>query len=260
MRRRHLRPLGVTAAAALAFASLAGFAPVPTSPGGDSPGDRLAAREGVSERVSDLRLDTPLSTADGGSVLDQSLVGPDADGRVIVRLRPEAVSKLDLGASASAAAKQRLAQEQRALIDRVRRLDPGVKVIAQTQVVLNAVFVDVNPDVLPQLAKDPQVERIAPIGTYTLDLSTTVPYIGAGAVQDTGTTGKGVKVAVLDSGIDYTHAALGGSGDVADYNGNNPDVIEPGTFPTKKVVGGYDFVGSVWPNGPEVSDPDPLDD
>jgi minor extracellular serine protease Vpr len=26
------------------------------------------------------------------------------------------------------------------------------------------------------------------------------------------------------------------------------------------VVGGYDFVGSVWPNGPEMPDPDPLDD
>jgi subtilisin family serine protease len=65
---------------------------------------------------------------------------------------------------------------------------------------------------------------------------------------------------VFDSGIDYFHANLGGSGDPAEYAANDPNVIEPGTFPTAKVVGGYDFVGSVWPNGPEMPDPDPLDD
>jgi subtilisin family serine protease len=47
---------------------------------------------------------------------------------------------------------------------------------------------------------------------------------------------------------------------IAEYDGNDPTVIEPGTFPTAKVVGGYDFVGSVWPNSPEMPDPDPLDD
>jgi minor extracellular serine protease Vpr len=60
-----------------------------------------------------------------------------------------------------------------------------------------------------------------------------VPYIGASAVQASGFTGKGIKVAVLDSGVDYTHAALGGSGDPADYAANDPTIIEPGTFPTE---------------------------
>jgi minor extracellular serine protease Vpr len=87
-----------------------------------------------------------------------------------------------------------------------------------------------------------------------------VPYIGASAVQDFGFTGSGIKVAVLDSGIDYTHAALGGSGDPADYFNNDPTIIEPGTFPTAKVVGGYDFVGGEWPIGPLLPDPDPIDD
>jgi subtilisin family serine protease len=65
-------------------------------------------------------------------------------------------------------------------------------------------------------------------------------------VQAQGFTGNGIKVAVLDSGIDYTHAALGGSGNPADFAANNPDIVEPGTFPTAKVVGGYDFVGGKW--------------
>ena len=52
---------------------------------------------------------------------------------------------------------------------------------------------------------------------YQMDLSETVPYIGAKLVQDLGVDGSGVKVAILDSGVDYTHAALGGGGTLADY-------------------------------------------
>ena len=51
-------------------------------------------------------------------------------------------------------------------------------------------------------------------------------------------------VADVDTGIDYTHENFGGPGTVAAYNANDPNFIEPGTFPTKKVIGGYDFVGS----------------
>jgi subtilisin family serine protease len=104
------------------------------------------------------------------------------------------------------------------------------------------------------------VVRIAPVGNYELDLAETVPYIGSTAVQAKGVNGKGIKVAVLDSGIDYLHAALGGSGNPADFASNDPNVVERGTFPTAKVVAGYDFTGSIWPNGPEAPDPDPLDD
>ena len=96
-----------------------------------------------------------------------------------------------------------------------------------------------------------------------MTLTETVPYVGATAVHAGGRDGTGVKVAVLDSGIDYLHAALGGSGNPAEFAANNPTIIEPGTFPTAKVVGGYDFVGSTWTGAtgspPLAADPDPLD-
>lgn len=61
-----------------------------------------------------------------------------------------------------------------------------------------------------------------------LDNTWGVKRIGAGTVHDGGNKGTGVKVAVIDSGVDYNHPDLAG-----------------------RVVGGYDFVNS---------DTDPLDD
>ena len=60
-----------------------------------------------------------------------------------------------------------------------------------------------------------QAARVAPVGNYEKALDETVPYIGATAVQNQGYDGTGIKVAVIDSGIDYLHANLGGSGDPA---------------------------------------------
>ena len=51
-------------------------------------------------------------------------------------------------------------------------------------------------------------------------------------------------VALVDTGIDYTHADFGGPGTERAYNRNDPNFVEPGSFPTAKVIGGFDFVGS----------------
>jgi subtilisin family serine protease len=131
----------------------------------------------------------------------------------------------------------------------------------------NAVAFSVDASQLPALAAHPGVLAIRPVIDYTLDLSETVPYIGATAVQNLGITGEGVRVAVLDTGIDYTHRNLRGSGTAADYTkayGTSVDdprnrTIDPAVYPTSKVVGGFDFVGEHWPFGPRTEDPNPID-
>jgi subtilisin family serine protease len=132
----------------------------------------------------------------------------------------------------------------------------------------NAVAFSIDASKLPALAAQRGVLAIRPVIDYTLDLSETVPYIGATAVQNAGVTGDGVRVAVLDTGIDYTHKNLRGSGTAADYNkayGTSRDdprnrTIDPTVYPTSKVVGGYDFVGEQWPvYGPRTEDPNPID-
>jgi subtilisin family serine protease len=66
------------------------------------------------------------------------------------------------------------------------------------------------------------------------------------AWQDLGITGSGQRIAVIDTGIDYTHADFGGPGTVAAYRSNDRTVVEPGSFPTTKVIAGYDFVGDAY--------------
>jgi subtilisin family serine protease len=218
------------------------------------------ANHAIPANVQSLKLSAPVQmNAANFAAFKAAMVAPGDNG-FIIRLTSPSVAEQKVRGKSAKKAKKNLQAEQNDLLSEVMALDPNARILAQTQLVLNAVFVEVNPSILSELARHPGVLRIAPVANYELDLSTTVPYIGASAVQAEGFDGSGVSVAVLDSGIDYNHAALGGSGIVADYDNNDPNIIEDGTFPTAKVVDGYDFVGSAWPIGARAPDPDPLDD
>jgi len=76
------------------------------------------------------------------------------------------------------------------------------------------------------------------VGTGTADLFTALSMTGADIAQsELGFTGRGVKVGVIDTGIDYDSADLGGDG-VA--RSNSP------AFPNKRVRKGWDFVGDAF--------------
>ncbi len=100
-------------------------------------------------------------------------------------------------------------------------------------------------------------------------LSETVPYIGAADIQANGFDGSGIRVAVLDSGIDYTHANFAGPGTLAAYEAaygidalDSRNTQRDGLFPTAKVVEGFDFVGELWDGDTFrflLPDPDPID-
>lgn len=143
----------------------------------------------------------------------------------------------------------------------------GARVTGRFTRVANALRVQLPEDHLPQLGTLPGVRRVQPVRTYTRHLGVSVPFTGVPSVWSSaggGIDGRGLRVGIIDSGIDYTHADFGGSGKVADFAANDPTRIEPGTFPTAKVVGGFDFAGDDYnPNEDAhetpVPDPDPLD-
>ena len=124
----------------------------------------------------------------------------------------------------------------------------GTVVLGSTYTLLNSLLVTAEASSVEQLRALPgvvSVERVQPLERHT---RTSVPFIGAPSVWlprsgDPGFTGRGVRIAIVDSGIDYLHAQFGGSGDPAEYANNDPSILEPGTFPTTKVIGGWDFAG-----------------
>lgn len=140
----------------------------------------------------------------------------------------------------------------------------------------------------------PGVTAVLRVGDYAADQSTTPAtaatlaelsaLIGADKVRERGNNGRGVDLAIVDSGLDYTHVKLGGPGSVEAYNRAvcGSAELAPGTpgcaaglgappadlFPNAKVRGGYDYVGDVWPSpdtrcGTRLScpvpDPNPID-
>lgn len=105
--------------------------------------------------------------------------------------------------------------------------------------IINAVSMSVNENALNGLANNPNVEKIDIDGIVAMHIDKSVDVVKAPAVweRSDGTnslTGVGTKIAIIDTGVDYTHPDLGGCLGVG-----------------CKVVGGYDFVNS---------DTDPMDD
>lgn len=211
--------------------------------------------------------------------LDPSLENAKGRVEVLVRLSGESVA-----GSGETRTREQVAAEQAAVIDRMLAKSPNAEVVASLQLSTNAVVLRVDAADLPALATDTAVARVVGVSDYRQDLSETVPYIGAELAHDFGARGQGVRIAVIDSGIDYTHAALGGPGTQAAYEAawaplppagdppipevapgsgylviNDPATnADDGLYPSSKVVGGYDFVGESWPDTDLLPDPDPI--
>lgn len=211
-----------------------------------------------------------------GRLINRRSVNSQEKQVVAVQLKAASVSAL-AGRSAGALTQRRAEVEsvQAQFLQRAQRSGlPGLRVVGRVKTVLNAVFVEVDsPEAIAQLSKDPAVAQVATVPNYQLQFfnhkntyDTAVSYVGANTFRWFGVTGRGIKVAVIDTGIDYTHAHLGGSGDKADYlAAYGVDAADPknanrdGLFPTARVIAGYDFLGDVWPQGPLAPDDDPID-
>lgn len=154
-----------------------------------------------------------------------------------------------------------IAQQQAEIAAQVTAL--GGQVRGRFNRLVNALRVRLPAAQVAALAALPGVRRIEPRRYDAPHTDTSVAFIGATNVWaglPVPATGVGVRVGIIDTGIDYLHADFGGSGEPYEYATNNPAIIEPGTFPTARVVGGYDFVGNDYTGyNDAVPDPDPLD-
>jgi minor extracellular serine protease Vpr len=169
-------------------------------------------------------------------------------GRFFVVMRQPAVAQRlsanrTLSASTQRATAQHALDSQEGAIAQAR--SAGGRVVFRYKDLVNGFSANLSPSVAAALAGRSDVASVQPVSIVRKLNATSVPFIGARKVwRRFHARGAGMRVAVVDTGIDYTHKNFGGSGDPADYAANNPNFIEPGTFPTKKVIAGYDLVGS----------------
>ena len=250
---------------------------------GASPATAVAAQHAQTPDVSNL-----LVPGDVSVFVDPELSQTTGPIQVVVQLTTAplavayGVNAKQLGGKLSPSQERdylhQLANSQDTVMSQIRSL--GGQELGRLSKVLDALIINIDSSQVNALASLPNVASIRPVQTYQIELSDVVPYIGATAVHNLGFDGTGVRVAVLDSGIDYTHADLGGPGTAAAYTAAyGTSVDDPrnkntdGLFPTAKVIGGFDFVGDRWP-GPDPAcgvdshgnplvclrpDPDPID-
>ncbi|MEX2210940.1 MAG: S8 family serine peptidase [Gaiellaceae bacterium] len=107
----------------------------------------------------------------------------------------------------------------------------------------NGLSVNASAQQISRLSRLEGVQAVYPVLTASIppteggispELATAITMTGADIAQGNGYTGAGIKVAIMDTGVDYDHADLGGDG-VTRTNSS--------AFPTSRVVAGYDLVG-----------------
>ncbi|MGS0536954.1 S8 family serine peptidase [Pseudoalteromonas sp. SaAl2] len=126
--------------------------------------------------------------------------------------------------------------------DKLFSLDSNVKVLGETKILAPTLIVQASPGALEKIKNDPRVERVLPMFDYDLHVAATADYIKASPLVTNGTvTGSTQTVAVLDTGVDYTHSIFGGEGTVEAYEAAQADPTSV-TWPQGQVMGGYDFI------------------
>src|SRR5437773_1399509 len=170
--------------------------------------------------------------------------------------------------------------ERRSTADSLRReqdaITPAIEamggtVVAKLQHAINGIKVRATRDQLASMATLPGVVGIKPVLIYKPVNAVSVPFIGTPAVWGGSPAfhGEHIKLAILDSGADYTHASFGGPGTVAAFDdafANSTKPADPALFGPNapKVKGGTDLVGDNYDasdpkNNTPVPDDNPLD-
>jgi hypothetical protein len=139
--------------------------------------------------VTANQLDSPVSLSNATALLkiDQSLHDTSGPSQVIVRFSEPPVARAAANSVQSRAVQTgRIQAQQNAFIADATSRDANARVLGNARVALNAVMMSVDAAVLADLAANPDVVSINPVVDYQMDLSETVPYIGATDVQLNG--------------------------------------------------------------------------
>ncbi|MFN7252592.1 MAG: S8 family serine peptidase [Anaerobacillus sp.] len=147
----------------------------------------------------------------------------------------------------------------------------AAKVKREYDHVFSGFAVELPANQIPQLLSTPGVKAVYPNVTYTVDalnlqpvdfdsvpnMLESAPFIGSDLAWEAGYTGKGLTVAIIDTGVDYTHPDLAHAfGDYKGYdfvdNDNDPQE-GPGQYHGTHVAGTVAANGGIKGVAPEAS-------
>ncbi|MEP6600914.1 MAG: S8 family serine peptidase [Nitrospirota bacterium] len=191
-----------------------------------------------------------------------------AESRFVIRGSQDEIKGQATERAAGEATQQAWAIDnlQRELVSRLVSKEFNVQVLYRAQTALNGIAVLADPSQVKALSTLPGVVRVNPMVPAQMDAVSSVNFIGARNIWNTAGVnahGEGVGAMVIDSGNDFVHTGNGGPGG-SSYNANitTVDGLTPATtFPTSKVIWGYDLCGDAYSAGVTnpVPDPNPMD-
>ncbi len=163
-------------------------------------------------------------------------------------------------------------KEQEELIEKLKSLSSEIRIVYRYRFVMNALSVAYPIELEDQVlgltgvskvhkpAKFARPKLLAKSFLKSFTGPSSVDFIGATKARNTlGLTGETIKVGVIDSGIDYTHAMFKGPGTTSAYE-NETGLELSDLYPNERVVGGVDLVGDAYLPGhlkPEFGLPRP---
>jgi subtilisin family serine protease len=160
-------------------------------------------------------------------------------------------------AAAHAAAKTQLTAIRTAQNNVAAALPSKSRVLYRTHAVMSGLGVVTDVRNFAKLQAISGVAAVYPIAPKSLSNSSAVPLQRAPEAWTAyGDLGANSTVAILDTGVDYTHANFGGVGTVTDFNQAAAQLgkpVSPNEFPGPKVIGGSDLVGDAY--DPSSADP-----
>ena len=210
---------------------------------------------------------SPSSGSIGTNFVPRS-ASPDQHIDVIVEMSGDPVAVVEskhgkkLSAGERTTVKNNLKKHQDAITGTIKA--KGGRVVAEMQSAYNGMQVTIPQNAVDDVAALPNVVAVYPARTYTLDNAVSVPFLGVPQVwQSTGYTGEGVKIGIIDTGIDYTHADFGGPGTAAAYaaaHANETAAADPTLFgpDAPRVKGGIDLVGDSYNADPTADTYQPV--
>jgi len=183
--------------------------------------------------------------AQADAARNYALAHPNAPGSQAVLKSTKKVEISQTAAGQVESHAQHLDQVQQGMLPSLTSGKINGRVLFRVQHAYNGIALVVSPNAVSEIAQLPGVKAVHPMNPkYPNAAFSDIDFLRArgtapGGPWTAGVHGESIKVADIDTGLDYVHANFDGNGDYSGVTDTNPN----GHFPNAKVPGGTDLVG-----------------